>query len=164
MRIATHRLIVAGSVTSVLLAIFWLGQQAWLVNPRAYQVQAQIAQAFRLQPLSAKRPDLINIVSHAKLRDDDSQSHYVIHGQIHNPNAVPLQAPSIVVQQIGADGRMIRQLTFAPKSWRQPLRPVDPNELAEFSLPITPPHASSNTPFGITHSNESWGYQLQLLD
>lgn len=152
----TSRLLAASSILCVLLAILWFSQQAWLVIPKAYQAQAQLAQALGLQPLSANRPDLLNIASHAKLRDDSNHSHYVIHGQIHNPNAVPLHTPSIVLQQIGPDNRLIRQLNFAATTWQKPLQPIAANTLVEFALPVTIDSSST--------SNESWGYQLQLRD
>lgn len=76
----------------------------------------------------------------------------MILGQIHNAYAVPINAPSILLQQMDRDNLLLQELSFTATQWGHKTPSIQPGELANFELQL------SNWP------NSSWGYQLRLSD
>lgn len=129
----------------------WLTRHAWLTNPSAYKVSSQLSEVVGLTPPSAQRPELLTIASHARLQSHRSR-HYQIHGQIYNPTATPLAAPSIVFTQLDRDNQILDTIRYPANDWQNTSQAIPAHGFADFILQLP------------SWPDNSWGYQIQLSD
>ncbi len=135
----------------LITASIWLTRHAWLTQPPLFQLASQLTETLGLSTPVAKRPELLSIASHAKLRTHHSR-HYQIHGQIHNPTATPLAAPSILFIMLDRDNNTLDTIHYPAEAWQQNQQPIAANGLTEFVLQLP------------RWLDSSWGYQIRLID
>lgn len=148
------KLLTATLFLSLVTSSAWLSRHVWLVNPSAYQASSTVLAKFGQAALTASRPELITIASHAKL-GNHNQSQYNIRGQLYNPLNVPLTAPTIVFTQVDRDNRQLNQQHYPASSWllgNSNGNTIPAQGFVDFVLPVKDWPASS------------WGYQISLID